>query len=128
MRINSQIPASALEAFGVDMAVRANNLANINTDGFKSQSVQFMSLRDNMGVTIGSISENTTPGPLVPGSIIEENPDGGERVVTGLVEGSNTDVTREIVHMSVDQVGFHANVQSMRTLDDMTGSIFSLIV
>ncbi len=127
MRIGNDIPASALNSFSVDMAVRANNLANISTNGFKSQSVQFMDMRDNQGVAVGGISENTTPGPMVPGRTIEENPDGQEKLTHGLVEGSNTDPANEIVHMIVDQSGFSANAQSMRTIDDMHGSLLNII-
>ena len=117
--------ASALNAFGVDMLVRANNIANVNTPGFHAQNLSLMTGNQDQGVMVGLISTNKTPGPPVPG-LVAINQDGREVLSPGYLEGSNTDIAREYVHMIGTQRAYEANAIAIRTVDDMTGMLLDM--
>lgn len=126
MRLGS-MATSAMNAFSVDMMARANNIANINTDGFKARNVTLMTGPQGEGVLVGSITTDNSPGPLVPGY-----PGVGalnrEALSLGYIEGSNTDLAHEYVHMISTQRAYEANAVSIRTMDDMTGYLLDMIV
>ena len=124
MRMGS-MAASAMNAFSVDMMVRANNIANVNTDGFKAQNVNLMTGAGGEGVMVGSISTNDTPGPPIPG-YLGVDAISREVVSPGHLEGSNTDLAREYVHMISTQRAYEANAVSVRTVDDMTGFLLDM--
>ena len=119
--------ASALSAFGVDMLVRANNLANVNTPGFHAQNLSLMTGNQDQGVMVGLISTDKTPGPPVPG-LVAINEDGRQIISPGYLEGSNTDIAREYVHMIGTQNAYAANAAAIRTVDDMTGMLLDMKV
>ncbi len=119
--------ASALSAFGVDMLVRANNLANVNTPGFHAQNLSLMTGNQDQGVMVGLISTDKTPGPPVPG-LMAINEDGRQVLSPGYLEGSNTDIAREYVHMIGTQNAYAANAAAIRTVDDMTGMLLDMKV
>ena len=119
--------ASALSAFGVDMLVRANNIANINTPGFQAQNLSLMTGNQDQGVMVGLISTDKTPGPPIPG-LVAINQDGREVLSPGYLEGSNTDIAREYVHMTATQRAYEANAIAIRTVDDMTGMLLDMKV
>ncbi len=119
------VAGSALNALGVDMLVRANNIANVNTPGFQAQNLSLMTGVDGQGVMVGLISTDKTPGPPVPGLVaITDN----GQITPGYIEGSNTDLTREFVHMISDQIAYGANAATIRTVDDMTGMLLDMKV
>ena len=63
---NFSIPQSALSSLGVVMQVTANNIANVNTDGFKASRVVLMSgPYQDEGVQVGAIYRDMSPGPAV---------------------------------------------------------------
>ena len=117
--------ASALSAFGVDMLVRANNIANVNTPGFHAQNLSLMTGNQDQGVMVGLISTDKTPGPPVPG-LVAVNQDGREVLSPGYLEGSNTDIAREYVHMIGTQRAYEANAIAIRSVDDMTGMLLDM--
>lgn len=127
MQIGS-IGASALSAFSLDMSARANNLANVNTDSFKAQSVHFMDSFNNSGVSIGDVVNSTNPGPMIEGRVMHVDKDGDTKLSLGFVEGSNTDVGRELTAMLMDQRGFEANAKNLLALDDMHGAVLNMMV
>ncbi len=59
-----RIASGALSVAQTSLDVTANNLANVNTSGFRSDSVRFMTGPGGRGVEVGSISESTSPGPV----------------------------------------------------------------
>lgn len=120
MRIGD-MAASAMNALSVDMMARANNVANVNTAGFNSQHVTLATGPQGQGVTVGSIYPDTSPGPLVPGYDPTVNG-------MGYVEGSNTDIAREFVHMISDQQAYAANAAVVRTYDQTAGTILNMLV
>lgn len=101
---------SALSAFGVAQQVSANNIANVNTDGFKASSVVLESGPEDQGVRVGAINESTNAGPMVNG-----------------VEGSNTDIGSEMVDMITTGHAFSANVATIRASEEMTGHLLNMI-
>lgn len=120
------IAGSALNAFGVDMMVRANNIANVNTDGFQAQRLNLMTGPGGTGVQVGSIDRDTSHGPMVPG-LVPSNADGSGALVSGYVEGSNTDLGREFVHMIATQRGYEANAKVVSTYDDVSGTLIDMM-
>ena len=101
---------SALSAMGVAQQVSADNIANVNTDGFKASTVQFESGPEGQGVRVGAIRESTAPGPIVDGA-----------------EGSNTDIATEMVGMMRTETGFSANVAAVRVSEEMTGHLLNMV-
>lgn len=126
MRIEG-VAASALNAFSVDMAVRANNIANVNTREFQSQNPTLTTGPHGKGVDVAAIHKNTQAGPRVPGLVmVDEN--GRETMRPGFVEGSNTDVAREFVSMIAAQRAYEANAAMIRASDELSGALLDTMV
>ncbi len=106
----SDVNISALSAMGVVQQVSADNIANVNTDGFNASSVMFESGPEGQGVRVGGIQESTNAGPFVDG-----------------VEGSNTDIGTEMVDMMQTGHAFSANVAAERTSEEMTGHLLNMV-
>lgn len=117
----------ALGAIGISQQVTANNIANMNTNGFRSSRVDLETGPDGQGVRVQDIVENTRSGPLVPGGQYVRE-DGIERDEERLVEGSNTDLTTEAVQMIEDELAFTANAVAIRTQAEMTGTVIDMMV
>lgn len=135
-------PLSAMDAFGTSMAVTANNVANMNTDGFRASDVRLQTGRaeqggqqggqvqngQEQGVQVAEIRQSTAEGPLRIDLRRTEQEDGSVSVEPGIVEGSNTDVAKETVSMIADQRAFEANAAVVRARDDMTGVLVDRFV
>lgn len=131
-------PLSALDAFGTSMAVTANNVANMNTDEFRASDVRLQTgppeqsgqaqNGQEQGVQVADIRQSTTEGPLRTDLRREVHEDGSVSVEQGLVEGSNTDVAKEMVNMFTDQRAFEANAAVVRARDEMTGILVDRFV
>lgn len=126
-------PLSALDAFGTSMAVTANNVANMNTDEFRASDVRLQTgsadqSGQEQGVQVAEIRQSTTEGPLRMDLRREVHEDGSVSVEQGLVEGSNTDVAKEMVNMITDQRAFEANAAVVRARDEMTGILVDRFV
>lgn len=93
--VNS-ISGSALQAFGTSGQVTANNVANLNTDGFKAADTTF---RESAG---------------------------GGVTVKAAVTQDTVDISREAVNLISDTQGFKANVNVLRSVDEMTKELFSI--
>ena len=117
----------ALQAISYSQQVAANNVANMNTDGFHSSRVEFETGPNGQGVQVQDIFENTSAGPLVPGGEYVET-DEGRRYEEMLVEGSNTDLATEMVQMIENDHAFAANAAALHTSMDMTGVIINMMV
>jgi len=106
---------SALDAYGQKVDVTANNIANLNTDGFK-KSRAVLQEADSSGVIV-SISKVNTPGS----PILSEDGTGEVR------ESSNVDLAEEIVNLKTAQRGFEANLKTIKAEDEMLGSLFDIL-
>jgi flagellar hook protein FlgE len=106
---------SALDAYGKKLDVTANNIANLNTDGFK-KSRAILEEADSSGVVV-SISKVNTPGAPVPSE------DGTGK----LRESSNVDLAEEIVNLQTTKHGYQANLKTLKAEDEMLGSLFDIL-
>lgn len=118
---------AALDAFSTGLGVTANNIANVNTDGFRSSQVRYETGPEGEGVRVGEVRQNSAAGPLHEGIAYVEQ-DGRMEQRPVLVEGSNTETTREMVSMMETQRAYEANVASIRANDDMTGVVLDIMV
>ena len=106
---------SALQAYGTRMASTGNNIANMNTEGFKKGRV-LLSDQQPQGVRVRNEKVNT-PGPQV----MEETPNGAE-----MIEQSNVDLSEELPEMMLNQHAFSANLKTLQAADEMTRSLLDI--
>lgn len=118
---SAHVSLGALDALSTSLAVTANNVANVSTDGFRSSDVRLETGPGGQGVRVGEIRESEDPGPLRQDLIRSVGEDGGVTVRPGMVEGSNTDVAREMTDMMTTQRAFEANANAIRAREEMTG-------
>ena len=88
--------SSALQASGQGVALTANNIANVNTPGYRARSLSQPG---------GRVQESQAP--LVPG-------------------GSNVDPATEAVNLDAQSLGYQANLKALRAHDKMLGSALDL--
>lgn len=104
---------SALYAFGGKLSTVAHNVANSNTNGYKK--------------TVSTIAEDSQSLPKInlmksntPGAIIQDE---------GLfIETSNVDLAEEFPQMMIAQRGYEANIQALKTQNEVLESIFEIFV
>jgi flagellar basal-body rod protein FlgC len=106
---------SALDAYGKRLDVTANNIANLNTDGFKKSRAVFEEA-DPAGVVV-SISRVNTPGAPLPSEDGTSKPR----------ESSNVDLAEEIVNLQTTKHGYQANLKTLKAEDEMLGSLFDIL-
>jgi flagellar hook protein FlgE len=106
---------SALGALGVKLSATANNIANVNTDGFKKSRAIFEDT-DPYGVTV-SVSEVDTPGGPVPSA------DG----TSPMKESSNVDLAEEIINLKLTERAFEANIKPIKAEEEMTGKLLDIL-
>jgi len=97
--------SSALNAFSKKVAVVSNNVANMNTDGFK-KSRTILEEGQNGGVEV----------------LIHEE---GANVQTE--ENSNVDLAEEMVNMILAQRAYEANIKSIETQNELEGTIVDIL-
>ncbi len=112
--INDNI--SALKALGTKLAVSANNIANIESEGFKkSEAILKEGKNNSVKVDINKID---TPGDIVytlkDGQLIER-------------ELSNVDLAEEIPKTMTTQRHFEANLKAIEIHNEMLGSVLDII-
>jgi flagellar basal-body rod protein FlgC len=112
MNIGSSL--SALNAFSTKMDVTAKNVANVNTDGYKSSSVAIVGGQEQTVKT--NIVKDNSPGPLVP----------SQSAKNGVVEASNVDMVKEMTQLPPTQIGYNANLKMMETNFQMQGTLLNM--
>jgi len=126
MRIDTNL--SALNALSTQMQVSANNVANMNTNGFQASRASLETGWQDQGVRVASIDKDTTPGPMVPSLERSRNAEtGGVETSWQYVEGSNTDLVREFTHMNSVQNAYEANAVAIRSQDEMFGTVLDIL-
>jgi flagellar hook protein FlgE len=103
---------SALGALGMKLGVTANNIANVNTDGFKKSRV-ILQDTDPSGVTV-SISRVDTPGTPIPSG------NGSPQ----MRQSSNVDLGEEIINLKTAKYAYLANLKTIKAEDAMLGTLF----
>jgi flagellar hook protein FlgE len=107
---------SAISAFSVKMNVIANNIANLNSDGFKKGRT---ALKEGpFGGLEPDVDQVNTSSHTQP---IAEN--GGWRQV----DASNVDLAEEFTDSLSTQSGYKANLKIMQAYDEMLGSLLDTI-
>jgi flagellar hook protein FlgE len=91
----ASIASSALTALTVQQNVTANNVANINTQGFKSSSVQ--NSENQSGGVSASVSQGT----------------------------DSVDISQEALNMIANSNAFTANIKSLQVDDQLQQTLFS---
>ncbi len=123
MSVNGlQTPYSGMYVNNFRQDVTANNIANINTDGFKASEVQTADrayINDiGTGTRVTGTYAPNRPGPVAM--------DTAGVSATGMVEQSNTDLVRERVNQMAAQQAYNANIPMVRAVDEMTQSILDI--
>src|SRR5262245_11521577 len=106
---------SGLTAFSTQVAVSAHNVANVNTDGFKKSRTEFIAIESG-GVRL-AIQTDEPAGPTIL------NHTG---YAPAQLELSNVDLGEEAVNQIIGQRGFEANLQALKTADEMLGHILDI--
>ncbi|MFO7728712.1 MAG: flagellar basal body rod C-terminal domain-containing protein [Desulfonatronovibrio sp.] len=119
---------NALKSFAGSQDLTAHNVANINTDEYRSKRLDLETGPEGRGVRPARVVEDSTPGPLVQTWRPVENEEGKIEQKEVEVEGSNTDLAREITRMIADERAMEANAQAVRTYDHMAGTIIDILV
>ena len=109
------ISASGLRLASIRQQVTANNVANLDTPGFRASRVQATEA-DGGGVRLGGIKQDPAPGGAVPASLPGETP----------LEGSNVDLTSEAVGLIQNRTLFEANADAFRAQADLLGELLDL--
>jgi flagellar basal-body rod protein FlgC len=112
--VNSTV--SALQAYQTQMQVTSNNVANVNTEGFK-KSKATLKEGDNGDVQVDVNRVNT------PGHRYQELE--GDQMVEK--ETSNVDLTEEFPQMMVTQHAYEANMKVLQTQDRMLGTTLDIL-
>ena len=113
--INSSL--SAIDAFGKKMGVTANNIANIESEGFKkSRAVLQEGLNGGVEVDISQIESQ--------GDIIYDKNVDGQIIEKEL---SNVDLAEEIPQTIPVKIGYEANLKVIETQEKMVGSLLDIM-
>lgn len=107
---------SALQGLSTKLNSTANNVANIETDGFKKTRVTLEEGGNAGGIT-ARVEQVATPGPQV----LESTPAG-----TTLVEKSNVELTEEIPTLMMVKNSYKANLKVVQATDEMLGSLLDI--
>lgn len=112
----TQAALSGLQAYTLKNQATANNVANLDTDGFK-RDVVTLSSQIPQGVTT-NVSKDMAAGALLP----EMNSAGEEE----MVEQSNVDLAQEMVDLVTEKHGYSANIKTLQTADEMAKTVIDL--
>ncbi len=107
---------SALRAFVTKMGVTSDNIANVNSDGFKRNKATLHE-GDNGGVRV-EISKDDSPG------FRYDTFEDGKKVEK---ETSNVDLAEEIPDLMVTRRAYQANLKTIKTQDEMLGALLDTI-
>jgi flagellar basal-body rod protein FlgC len=110
-----QSALSGLTAFSTQVAVTAHNVANVTTDGFKKSRTELIAVES--GGVRPAIQKDETAGP----TILNDTGYGPAQL-----ELSNVDLAEETVNRIIGQRGFEANIQTVKTADEMLGTILDI--
>lgn len=116
MSINFYPSIAGTNAFFKKMDVSANNVANLNTDNYKSRVCHIG--QDKNGLPEINVTIDKTPGLEKPRKAGE--PEGPPR------EMSNVNYAREAVSMIEAQAGVKANVRTLKTEGEMLASLIDI--
>lgn len=114
MEMAMQAAISGVQAGESRLDVTANNIANVNTDGFHA-SVVTTKARNPYG------TETVISEPSVQGNTYVDEQG-------NIKEMSNVDVATQVVNLLIAEATVKANAEALRTADSLTGTILDLLV
>lgn len=109
---------SAVNAFGAQLNVTADNLANANSKGFKKSRVEMQDTAPNGQGVAAVVQRIDTPGA----QHLEDTPQG-----TQLVEQSNVDYGEEARNLILTQAVIEANIRALHAQDNVLGMSVNII-
>ncbi len=121
--------AGAMQAHSWGMAVSAHNVANVSTDGFTPQRALFATGPGGRGVTLDTVLREPPLGGAVsapdrPGA------SGDVSAAAGLppeaMRPSGTELAKEMPRMIITQRTYESKAQTVRTADDMLGTLLNI--
>nr|WP_320133448.1 flagellar basal body rod C-terminal domain-containing protein [uncultured Holophaga sp.] len=98
------IGLSGLNAASLGTAVTANNIANANSSGYKAKRLD---LEDQAGGGVKASQLSESQESTVPG-------------------GSNVDYATEMVNLMTQSGSYSANLETLKTQDEMLGQIMDM--
>lgn len=110
-----EIALTAINAFDRKLSVTANNIANVNTDGFKKSRIVMEEKYPN-GVS-SSIERVKTPGDFVT----------IEGVKSEELETSNVILEEEMVALITTRNNYKANTKTIKTAEEMKRMLFDIL-
>lgn len=117
---------SALDSYAWGIALSAHNIANVNTESFEPQRIHYATGPSAEGVHIIAITQSD--GPFHSRSIQAVNNDEtlDDDKALQIATHNGTDLAREITQLSMTQRSFEANSVSIRTFDEMLGTVLDI--
>jgi flagellar basal-body rod protein FlgC len=109
--MNIDANVSAMSALGSAHQVTANNIANVNTDGFQASRANLETGPGGEGVRVSSLTKDTSSGSIFQGR-----------------ETSNVDTAREMVGLMTTENAYAANAAVIRADDQTTGYLLDMLV
>ena len=135
---------SALDTFSVGWQAIANNVANMNTDGFQGSRVRYQDLPNGQGVGVGEVRTDTSAGAPTeprPDEVLVLTQTRAEAANAEAVaqaaadaraaeyrESSNVQIEREFTEAIALEHAYAANAHVVSTYDDMMGTVIDMIV
>jgi len=110
-----QSALSGLQAFTKKIENNANNVANMNTEGFKKSRV-LLAAQPPQGVR-ATVEQVDLSGPVVA-----ELADNGIE----MIEQSNVDLGEELPEMMLNTHGYTANLKTLQVADQMLQSMLDI--
>jgi len=115
MIAGTQSAVGGLQAFTTKIETNANNVANLNTEGFKKDRV-VLSAQIPQGVRAGVEKVDT------PGAFIAEQTDQGME----MIEQSNVDLSEEFSDLMRAAHGCKANLKTLQAVDEMIQTVLDI--
>jgi len=105
---------SGLQAASLKLRVSANNVANVNTDGYQRQQVTTQAGTYGVEVKVEKVSAvEPTNNVQAGGQLRLDTP-------------SNVDIAEEVLEMKAAENLFEANLKTLNTSDNMLGRILDI--
>ncbi len=116
----------AMQALSAAQRVTANNVANVNTDGFEPSRVHLEDGPGGNGVAVAAVTPvRGASGVARRGqTVADESLRLGSK--ESVIEASGTDIPREMVSLIKNERNFSANATFFRNLNDMLGFVTDL--
>lgn len=112
------LAAGSLATHSIGMQVTSHNIANVNTADFHPQHATYATGPHGIGVELESVRKENPQVGAYPQEI--------QRIIGGSTP-SGTELAREFPHMLLTQHGFQANAATIRTSDEMLGTLLDTV-